>query len=135
MSKLLIVLFLGFTLSQSGFAATEGVRWTGIVQEERGYHTPDHNNDHQLEFVRQNDNESFDVVDSDDLLSLHAEKDKKLLVEVEGEVSPRFLFWGGNLKVTSFKVLGELEEIQHREPKRRPNMSREYRGGIRSERF
>lgn len=124
-------LFISFAFGQTGLAATETVKWTGVLQEERGYHTPNHNNGHELEFVRQDDKKSFDVVDSDNLLALHAEKDKNLLVEVEGELTPQFLFWGGNLKVKSFKVLSELDEIQHRDPPKRLRTQREFGGGLR----
>lgn len=130
----LTVLLIGLTLSQASLAAAESVKWTGIIQEEKGYHTPNHENGHDLEFVKQDDKETFDVVDSEGLLNTHTEKEKNLLVEVEGEITPRFLFWGGNLVVKNFKVLNELNEIPHREPVKQSRAPREFRGGLR-ERF
>jgi len=129
--NLITVLLFGFTFGQTSFAAAESVKWTGIIQEEKGYHTPNHENGHDLEFVRQDDKEIFDVVDSEGLLNTHAEKEKNLLVEVEGEITPRFLFWGGNLVVKNFKVLNELGEIPHREPMTQSRTPREFRGGLR----
>lgn len=103
--------------------ASEPVKWVGTIQEEWGYHTPQHEMGHDLEFIRQSDGEAFDVVDSDALLKLHKEKEKNLLVEVSGELTNRFLFWGGNLIVKDFKVIQELEPIVHREQPRAPARS------------
>ncbi len=113
-----MAMLVAFGLSAQLSWAGEVVKWTGIVQEEGGYHTPKHDRDHEIEFVRQGDNDTFDVVDSPELTKLHAEKDKKLLVEIDGEKTSRFLFWGGNLVVKNFKVLQALDEIPHREPAR-----------------
>ena len=129
--SLISILLIGFTLSQSSFAAAENVKWTGVSREQSGYHTPSHANGHSLEFVRQDDKKAFDVVDSEGLLNTHAEKEKNLLVEVEGEITPRFLFWGGNLVVKNFKVLNELDEIPHREPVKQSRAPREFTGGRR----
>ncbi len=111
------LLIVSTFLTQSALAG-EQVKWVGVVQEENGYHSSQHQNDHSLEFVRQGDNESFDVVSSAELVKIHTDKDKRLLVSVEGELTNRFLFWGGNLIVKSFTVLKELEDISHQEPKR-----------------
>lgn len=102
------------------FAAVAGepIKWTGILQEEDGYHTTAHEFGHDLEFVRQDDGGKFDVVDSPELLAVHSAKEKNLLVEIEAEKTKRFLFWGGNLIVKNFRVLGELDEIPHQAPKR-----------------
>lgn len=111
--KLLTVLFVGLTFNQASIAATDSIKWTGVVKEQDGYHTPKHEFGHTLEFVRQDDQKTFELVDSEGLLNIHSAKEKNLLVEVEGEITPRFLFWGGNLVVKSFKVLNELDDIPH----------------------
>lgn len=123
--KLLVVLFFGVSLSQTSVASAEDIKWKGTVKEASGYHSTNHSDTHQLEFTRESDNKSFDIVDSDALEKLHAEKDKNLLVEVEGEITPRFLFWGGNLKIKSFTVLEELETIPHRESRSTSSFPRE----------
>lgn len=121
-----IILF-GFISSQTVLASNESVTWVGTLTERRGYHTPEHTNKHVLELVRKDNNEKYKIIESDALMATHVEKDKNLLVEVEGEVTPRFLFWGGNLIVKSFKVLNELDEISHQEPVRPQKQLLEYR--------
>ena len=121
-----IILF-GLITSQTVLAASDSVKWVGILTERRGYHTIEHSDKHVLELVRQDNNETYKVIESEALLGTHIEKDKKLLVEIEGELTPRFLFWGGNLIVKSFKVLNELDEIPHHEPVKHQNNLLEYR--------
>jgi len=106
--------------------AGEKVQWTGVLSEEDGYHYNQHEFGHDLEFTRQSDGKSFDVVDSEELAAVHIEKEKNLLVEIEGEKTSRFLFWGGNLIVTKFKVLQELEQIPHQEYKARSPSGRNF---------
>ena len=87
------------------------VTWVGYVDADGG-HTTRH--DHYLEFVRKSDGESFDIKDSPELEQVHCDSSKKLLVEIEAEKTPRFLFWGGNLIVKDFKVLEELNTVAHK---------------------
>ncbi len=124
------VFIVGITLCQTIFAASEdtaAVKWTGLLKEKRGYHyyTPDQS--HNLEFITNSDNQSFDIVESNELVSYHTQKDKILEVEIEGEITPRFLFWGGNLKVSSFKVLRELEDISRRDSPNQFDSARSFR--------
>lgn len=99
----------------------EIVNWVGFI-ESNGGHTTRH--DHDLEFVRKSDGESFDIVDSPELEKIHCEKSKRLLVKIEAERTPQFLFWGDNLIVKKFDVLEELELIPHK--KYEPQISRNF---------
>lgn len=92
----------------------EMVKWIGVVKGDPLYHTTDH--DHSLEFLRQSDGDTFDIVDSPKLVKLHHDTEKNFLAEIEAEKTSRFLFWGGNLIVKNFKVLKELETVAHSEP-------------------
>lgn len=121
-----IILF-GLTISQPVMASNDSVKWIGTLIERRGYHTPEHSERHVLELRRQDNSETYKVIKSEALVATHIEKDKKLLVEIEGELTPRFLFWGGNLIVKSFIVLNELDEIPHHESVNQQSTLREYR--------
>lgn len=121
--KSLFILLSIFVLSSQA-SASETVKWTGIVKEEGGFHTTGHTFGHSLEFVRESDGKDFDIVDSAELENLHIQKEKNLLVEIEAQKTGKFLFWGGNLIVTNFKVLKELDDIPHRERARASNLDR-----------
>ena len=112
---LAFVLIAGSSWAEAG----ESIKWVGVIQEEGGFHSPKHDRPHSLEFVRRDDNETFDIVDSPNLVKAHQEQDKKLLVEIEGERTSRFLFWGDNLIVKNFKILEEMDGISHAEPVRK----------------
>lgn len=86
----------------------EIVDWVGEVKDDPASHNSDH--DHDLEFVKKDDGESYDIVDSPELLNLHHTTGKNYLVRMEAEKTPRFLFWGGNLIVRKFDVLEETSE-------------------------
>lgn len=92
------------------------VRWTGVVKDSDFYHTTDHR--HQLKFIRDQDGKSFDIVDSDAIVKLHHNKERDLRVEIDGEITSKFLFWGGNLVVKNYKVLAELDKRPHLKPSR-----------------
>jgi len=106
--------------------AGEQISSRGIVREKSGFHTPGHTDDHELEFVRQSDGEVFDIENSEALAKVHATEDRTLLVEVEGDISSRFLFWGGNLEVKKFQVLEKLEKTPHRELRATANFERNH---------
>lgn len=92
------------------------VRWTGVIKDSDFYHTTDHR--HQLEFIRDQDGKSFDIVDSKPLVKLHHDKERDLRVEIEGEITSKFLFWGGNLVIKDYKILAELDRKPHLKPSR-----------------
>ncbi|MBN22444.1 MAG: hypothetical protein CL678_14265 [Bdellovibrionaceae bacterium] len=95
----------------------EIVKWIGTVGA-GSFHTTVHL--HDMEFTRQSDGETYDIVDSPKLENEHCRVGKKLLVEIEAEQTPRFLFWGGNLIVKNFTVLEELGAEKHRIPRQLP---------------
>lgn len=92
-------------LKSNGRSEPEIVRWTGEIKDSPSSHTTKHW--HNLEFIRQSDGKEFDITSSPELVKLHHETEKNFLVEIEAEKTPRFLFWGGNLIVKSFRVLKE----------------------------
>ncbi len=63
----------------------------------------------ELQFVRASDGEVFDLNESPELQKLHCSDHKRdLQVKLEAEINPRFLFWGGDLVVKKFDVVGEI---------------------------
>ena len=116
-----------FTAMIAGFALllSTGQAWAGEkntfkaigrVTESPTDHTTKH--EHDLQFVRLSDGETFDIVDSPALLKEHCESEKNSVVDVEGYRTGKFLFWGGNLVVTSFKVHEDIEnpKLAHVKP-------------------
>ena len=133
MKKSILTLALAATTSLSFAGSLEAeeknkskniVSWTGFVTADFGHHTK-HN--HNMEFVRQSDGRSFDIVDSPELEKVHCESSKKLLVEVTAERTPKVLFWGNNLIVKNFKILNELEDLPHKKYIPRENTLRSDR--------
>ena len=91
------------------------VRWVGTIQDDSSTHTTNH--EHELTFKRESDGEIFDMDENKDLIKIHHDTEKVLKVEIEGEVIPRFLFWGGKLIVRNFTLIQESgERIPHRSP-------------------
>jgi|TARA_Y100000817_G_C16781318_1_gene510731 hypothetical protein len=114
-----IVFLSTLLLSLNLFASTDGQGsfiWNGVVRSSELSHTTDHT--HFLEFVRSEDKEVFDIVDSPELAKLHHDTNRNYRVEIEGQLTSKFLFWGGNLVVKKFKVLEELDVVALREPRR-----------------
>jgi len=89
--------------------STNKVSWTGVVRCEKYSHANEHGCD--LEFENSDTSKTISVVESPDLLKRHCENDRDLKVKVAGELTPRFLFWGGNLKISSFEVIEELSPM------------------------
>ena len=89
------------------------VRWRGYVVAD-GPHSTDHS--HDLDFVRQSDGATFDIVDSPELERLHCQTSSKLLVDVLARRTPSVIFWGDNLQVRQVRVLKELEFQPHKKP-------------------
>lgn len=82
---------------------------TGILRCEQYSHSVGHGC--ALEFEDAASNKTYSVVDSPDLEKRYCPGDRDLKVTVSGELTPRFLFWGGNLKVSSFSVVEELNAM------------------------
>ncbi|MGE4108230.1 MAG: hypothetical protein AB7F66_13530 [Bacteriovoracia bacterium] len=129
---LVVIAVCLFILGTSAFAETkEGrfsaervtkstqktVRWLGEIKDDSG-HTVNHR--HDLKFVRTDTGDSYSVVDSPAIEKLHHETDKNYVVEATGEVTPKFLFWGGNLIITKFKVIAESSQPIPLKPAPRP---------------
>lgn len=66
-----------------------------------------------LEFTDDKTGKSFELEDANSLEALHCEKEKDLVVNITAKKEARFLFWGGDLKLSSFEVLGEQESAPH----------------------
>lgn len=81
-------------------------KWSGTVQCQQYSHTSNHLCD--LELVETSSGERIEIVENPDLLKRHCQSDRNLLVNLVGEKTPRFLFWGGGIKVASFEVIREL---------------------------
>jgi len=96
-------------------SAPEIVKWVGTVKDDADSHTTEH--EHELEFTRKDNGDSYDIVDSPELVKLHHDTEKNYVVEIEAEKTSKFLFWGGNLIVKNFKVIEEASDrIAHRAP-------------------
>jgi hypothetical protein len=92
-------------------ASPEIVKWVGEISDSASDHTTQHG--HDLEFRNRATGDTYDIVDSPELVKLHHETEKNYLVEIEAEKTSRFLFWGGNLIVKNFKVLNETASVPH----------------------
>ena len=89
----------------------EKVKWIGYIEADAG-HTTKHY--HDVRFVKKSNNQGFDIINSPMLEKAHCASEKRLLVEIEAERTPKFLFWGNNLIVKKFKILKELEAEPHK---------------------
>lgn len=121
-------LFITILLYSNLLFANENIKWTGVLQESKGHHSANHTSEHSLVFVNKETGKTFDVENNQELVMSHIEKDKKLLIEAEGEFTSRFLFWGGNLIIKSYKILEDLEPIAHYDPNYRSKTTQEFRG-------
>lgn len=95
-------------------AAPKIVKWVGEISDSAADHTTLHG--HKLKFKTRETGDTYDIVDSPELVKLHHETEKNYLVEIEAEKTSRFLFWGGNLIVKNFKVLGDTASVPHLTP-------------------
>lgn len=88
-----------------------------VLLFEGNLHCKDHKNDSkgdhascELQLTTKNE-ETYDLLPDEALNSLVCAKhDRHLKVELRAERKASFLFWGGDLKVVDYKVLGELPE-------------------------
>lgn len=89
--------------------------WVGVVRDADGFHTNDHNSSHSLTFTRNTDGKTFKISkDYSDLTPKHLSSEHTLLVKMDGYVTPRFLFFGGNLVVENAEILKQVDPVQHR---------------------
>jgi hypothetical protein len=104
------------------------LRAVGAIIENPSDHTTRH--DHSLKFLNLLDGQISDIVDSPELIKSHCESGQKSVVEITGSRTGKFLFWGGNLVVTDFRIHPDIEapRLAHTSPPRRVQRS----GGGRS---
>jgi len=82
--------------------------WVGEVRDLE----KSHNSDHDLTFVR-DDNKSFDIVNSPELVKFQHDSGKNHVLRITGERTPAYLFAGSKLIVRSFEVIKETTQIVH----------------------
>lgn len=115
---LLILVSLSVTVPARSWAEEEVKAWVGMLEDYFDSHDDIHtkkSGDHPMKFTRSSDGESFTVVDGGgDLLRAHLESDKTLLVEVDGRITSKFLFFGGNMIITNSKVIQQVTQVDHR---------------------
>jgi len=115
------LLTLSLLISPSSRADTDANGWVGTLTDYRNSHSSSHNlqsEDHLMTFTRSSDGKSFTVVaGAADLLKAHLESDSSLLVEVTGRITSKFLFFGGNMVIENSKVLQQLAQVDHKNPR------------------
>lgn len=98
--------------------------WVGEVQDLEDKHS----SDHELNFVR-DDNKTFDIIESPELVKFQHESGKNHMVKITGERTPTYLFVGSKLIVKSFEVLKETSSIAPAAPteeSRKPDSIDQY---------
>ena len=89
-----------------------------VMSYEGSVHCKNHDEDQEkedhskceLEFTS-DDGEEFDINGNAELARAVCEKhERHLNVRISAEKAPRFLFWGGDLKVVDYKITGEMLE-------------------------
>lgn len=104
---------------------------TGVVYDEPSSHDDRHN--HALKFRENSTGRIYSLAENDQLLSLHHNTEKNILVEIKGEVKSQFLIWGQELVVKEFKVLEEVgEKIPHAKFKDASKDLRSFQNRVRS---
>ena len=102
------------------------LKWSGRVYDLKDSHTTSHQ--HELLFKDSETNKIYDVVKSPEIEKLHHDTNKHYDVEIEGYLTSKFLFWGGNLVITKFNILDESDEIGLSNPSfRRTSSARDYK--------
>lgn len=86
------------------------IKWEGLI------HSTD-SDEINLEFIRRVDQKSFDIEPASELESLDWKDHKARVVSLTAELTPRFLFWGGNLVVKDYKIK-EVRQYSPRTPDR-----------------
>lgn len=79
------------------------VKWFGEVKEE----IESHKTSHDFLFVNKDDGKSYKIIDSPNFVNFNHEIGKNYLVKIEAEITPTFFFWGGNLIVKKFQIIGD----------------------------
>lgn len=123
--KALLLLVIAIALPFSTFAGPQNgaVAWTGRLFDSPSTHNTTHG--HYLMFEDSASKKVYDIVDSPELEKLHHETNRNYQIKIEGRITPKFLFFGGNLVVSKYEILGESEEIPLNPA---PAPTREFRG-------
>lgn len=87
----------------------EIVNLTGVIKSKPHQQSCDPD----LKFIVKETDEVYALSNVEELKKLHCSKEKDLVIQLKAEKVPRFLFWGGDLKVISFEVLHEQESESH----------------------
>lgn len=114
LSVLCVLGLFGMT-SSNAFADETVQSWIGVIEDQNGSHDPSHDGDHMLKFTRSSDGESFYISSGDEeLLKEHLRNDKTISVKVDGRITSKFLFFGGNLVIDRFEKLADIAPIAHK---------------------
>jgi hypothetical protein len=112
MKKQILTASMALALSSYSYAdENQTVNWTGTVYDNPSSHTTKHF--HRLIFKNRETQEAYDIVGSENLRNLHHDTNKNFVAQIEGYITSKFLFWGGNLVVTSYKILEESDAVLH----------------------
>ncbi len=104
---------------------------TGVVYDEPSSHDDRHN--HALKFKENVTGRIYSLAENNELLSLHHNTEKNILVDLKGEVRSKFLIWGQELVVKEFKVLEEVgEKVPHAKFKDASKDLRSFQNRVRS---
>lgn len=110
-----LISFFALVITANAFAGESVQSWVGIVEDLSGYHDPDHQGKHDLKFTRSSDGESFYItVGDEELQKQHLSSDKTMAVKIDGRITSKFLFFGGNLVVERFEKLADVAPITHK---------------------
>lgn len=110
LASIIYVLFVFYTTLA---AAGESITLKGIVKSIGNHNTGAFCNV-ALEFIDEESGKIFELYNAESLEVLHCEKEKDFIVTITAEKEKEFLFWGGNLKLNSFEILGERNSDPHR---------------------
>ncbi|MEQ1665584.1 MAG: hypothetical protein ABL927_09440 [Bdellovibrionales bacterium] len=108
-----ILLTITFIFSVSSFAENKTptvVQVRGLVKS-MGTHTRQCNV--VLEVIDENSGKSLGLVGAAELERLHCDKEQDFVATISGEITSKFLFWGGNLKVSQYEIATEQEAEPH----------------------
>lgn len=103
------------SVSSQAIAGESVQSWIGVIEDFSGSHDPEHNGDHPLKFTRSSDGETFYITEGDEeIRKEHLRTDNSMAVKIDGRVTSKFLFFGGNLVVGKFEKLADISPIEHK---------------------
>ncbi len=103
------------SISSQAIAGESVQSWIGVIEDFSGSHDPEHSGDHPLKFTRSSDGETFYITEGDeDIRKEHLRTDTSMAVKIDGRITSKFLFFGGNLVVGKFEKLADVSPIEHK---------------------